>query len=49
VAQSFSLHIETRQFQWRIGEAIEPKLILEMTHDTAPGCASRLDDHAKWA
>jgi hypothetical protein len=33
-AQSFSLHIETGQFQFRTGEAIGLKLIFEMTHDT---------------
>jgi hypothetical protein len=32
-AQSFSLHIETGQSQFRTGEAIGLKLIFEMTHD----------------
>jgi hypothetical protein len=44
-AQSFSLHIETGQFQLRIGEAIGPKLILETTHDTAPASAYPIGIH----
>jgi len=33
-AQSFSLHMETNQSQFRTGEAIGLTLIFEMTHDT---------------
>src|ERR1700684_3387111 len=38
-AQSFSLHIETGPSQFRTGEAIDLKLIFEMTLDTdsSPG------------
>jgi hypothetical protein len=41
-AQSFSLHIETGQSQFRTGEAIGMKLIFEMTHDTDAPSPSEL-------
>jgi hypothetical protein len=50
-AQSFSLHIETGQSQFRIGEAIGVKLIFEMTHDadapssSQPGWMITLNGH----
>jgi hypothetical protein len=50
-AQSFSVHIETGQSQFRTGEAIGLKLIFEMTHDTdapspsQPGWIIMLNGH----